>query len=107
MDVLSNKNYRSYDYISRYQQFPYFFHKEDNKYVYGTTAQLDDTLGYSLHIVKPNDTIDSIALEYYNNPTLYWIICDFNRIQDPFIKLKVGDSIKVPIISSLQFKQEN
>lgn len=106
MEVLQEKSFRSYDYISRYSQFPYYFNQQDNKYIYGTTAQLDTSVGYSIHKVKVGDTFDSIALDYYNNPTLYWIICDFNRVQDPFKKLKVGDKIKVPVLSSIVYVKE-
>lgn len=105
MNNISKKNYKSYDYVSRYQQFPYFYHNIDDKYFYGTTAQLNDTLGYSLHVVKEGDTFDSIALAYYNNPTYYWIICDFNKIQNPYKKLQVGEKIKVPVMSAIQFLQ--
>ena len=86
MEVLESKSYRSYDYISRYTAFPYYYNKEDNKYIYGTTSQLNTDVGYSIHIVRKNDTYDSIALDYYNTPTLYWVICDFNQIQNPFDK---------------------
>lgn len=103
MEVLNDKSYRSYDYISRYSAFPYYYHKEDNKYIYGTTSQLNTDIGYSLHIAKKNDTYDSIALEYYNTPTLYWVICDFNQIQDPFKKPEIGTKIKVPVLSSISF----
>lgn len=107
MEVLNEKGFRSYDYISRYQQFPYYFNYVDNKYVYGTTAQLDTSVGYSIHNVKNGDTFDSIALDYYNNPTLYWIICDFNRVQDPYRKLKQGEQIKVPVLSSVIYDKES
>ena len=106
MEYLKDKNYRSYDYISRYQKFPYYFHKQDNRYIYGVTSQLNTNIGYSLHIVKQGDTLDSIALDYYNSPSYYWIICDFNQIQNPYVKLKVGDKIKVPVLSSITYKQE-
>lgn len=107
MDVLEKKSFRTYDYISRYQSFPYYYNKEDDKYIYGVTSHIDDSSGYSIHIVRDGDTYDSISLQYYNNPTLYWIICDFNRVCDPYKKLNVGDRIKIPVISSLQFIQEN
>ena len=91
MENITSKSYRSYDYISRYSSFPYYYHKEDNKYFYGTTAHLNkENIGYSLYTVKKNDTFDSIALNYYNSPTLYWIICDFNGFQNPYTKLKEG-----------------
>ena len=104
MEKLTNKAYRSYDYISRYAAFPYFFNAEDNKYVQGTTAQLNrEGVGYSIHTVTRGDTFDSIALDYYNSPTLYWVICDFNSIQDPFTELKTGQQLKVPVLSSVSF----
>lgn len=80
MEILQNKSFRSYDYISRYAAFPYYFNPEDNKYIYGTTAQLKQDIGYSLHLIKKNETLDSIALDYYNSPTLFWVIADFNQI---------------------------
>ena len=103
MEKLTDKGYRSYDHISRYSPFPYYFHTEDNRYVYGTTAQLNDSMGYALHTVAKGDTFDSLALDYYNSPTLYWVICDFNRIQDPYKKLEVGTKIKIPVLSQISF----
>jgi len=103
MDVLTNKAYKTHSKISRYTPFPYYYHTIDNKYVYGKTAYLKDTTIYTAHTVKQGDTFDSLALDYYNNPTLYWIICSFNRIQDPFQNLKVGSVIKIPAIANIEF----
>lgn len=103
MDKLSEKSYRDYHYISRYTSFPYFYNETDNKYIYGTTAQLREDNAYVLHTVTQGDTFDSLALKYYNNPTLYWVICDFNKIQDPYRDLEVGQKIKIPALSSIRF----
>lgn len=103
MNVLINENYKSYDYLSRYSSFPYFYNINDNKYTYGITAQLKNDTPYVEHIVKQGETIDNLALKYYNNPTKFWIICDFNRIQDPFIELKVGQKLKMPVVTNLQY----
>ena len=103
MSVLTNKSYRQYNKISRYSVFPYYYHTKDDKYVYGKTAYLKDTTLYSIYTVKRNDTFDSIALEFYNNPTLYWVICSFNHIQDPFLPLKEGQTLKIPSISNIEF----
>lgn len=105
MNVLTNKQYKEYDKLSRYSSFPFYFHTLDNKYIYGKTAYLKDTTVYTLHTIKNGDTIDSLALEYYNNPTLYWIICSFNRINDPYKKLIPGEQIKIPSISNIEFKR--
>lgn len=103
MEVLKNKSYTDSDQLSRYTPFPYYYHTKDNKYVRGITSYLKDTTVYSLYEVQQGDTFDSIALEYYNNPTLYWIICSFNHIQDPFTELQIGQKLKIPALSNIEF----
>lgn len=103
MNVLKNKSYKQYTKLSRYSPFPYYYHETDNKYIYGKTSYLKDTTIYTLYTVKRNDTFDSLALHFYNNPTLYWIICSFNHIQDPFMELKEGTKLKIPSISNIEF----
>ena len=103
MEVLKNKSYKQYDKISRYSPFPYYYHTKDDKYVYGKTSYLRDDTLYTTYTIKRGDTLDGLALEFYNNPTLFWIICSFNRIQDPFTQLKEGETIKIPSLSNIEF----
>ena len=103
MDVLTDKSYKKYKRLSRYSNFPYYYNKEDGKYIYGTTAQLNDTTSSVIHTVKQGDTFDTLALYYYGNPTYYWIICDFNHIQDPYRTLKVGEKINIPTFSTIEY----
>lgn len=103
MDTLTNKQYKSYEKLSRYNNFPYYFDTLSDKYVYGTTSYLKDDISYTIHYAAEGDTWDSLALNYYNNPTFFWIICDFNRVQDPFTEIKVGTAIKIPSFSELDF----
>ena len=42
-NTVTNKQYRTYSSLSRYQTFPIYFNLEDNKYIYGTTDYLNDT----------------------------------------------------------------
>lgn len=105
MDILTNKQYRQYDYFSRYASFPYYYHTIDKKYIYGTASQLKDSTSYILHKVARNDTLDILALHYYNNPTLFWVIADFNHIQDPYQPLEVNTDIKIPMISQVSFEE--
>jgi len=104
MSVLVNENYKSYDSLSRYQTFPFWYNTLDNKYIMGVTAQLKDDTLYSIHVAVKGDTWDSLSLHYYGNPTWYWIICDFNRVQDPFTEIKEGEHIKIPSFSNIQFE---
>lgn len=103
MGKLINKSFKQYEYISRYSTVPYYYDEQFDKYVYGTAYNLRTDTPYIIHIAKERDTFDTLALKYYNNPTLYWVICDFNRIQNPFSEIEVGDKIKVPTLSSISF----
>lgn len=103
MDKLTDKSYRSYDYISRYQSFPYYYNSTDKHYIYGTTSQLDDSTSYTLYKTQKNDTFDSISLKFYNSPIFFWVICDFNRIQDPYMTIEEGTFLKIPSLTTIQF----
>lgn len=104
MDILKNKQYKEYVTLSRYNSVPFYFNTLDNKYQYGTVSHLSTDCPYRLHIVAYGETYDSLALKYYNNPTYYWVICDFNRIIDPFSTPKPNTTIKIPTLSKLQFE---
>lgn len=105
MEVLTNEQYKDYSYTSRYSAFPFYYNKNDGKYVYGVTKQLATDIEYVAHTVTDKDTLDSLALKYYGRPDYYWIIADFNRIRDPFTTLKGKyTTIKVPSLTSLYFK---
>lgn len=106
MEVLQDKTYKNYDYTSRYAGFPYYYQTQDKKYIYGTTANLKDSLVYTLYEVQYGDTYDSIALDFYNTPLYFWVICDFNRIQDPFDEPTPGTYLKIPSISNLSFESD-
>lgn len=103
MDVLKNKTYKEYPRISRYSSFPYYYNTLDNKFVEGTTKYLSTDSVYILRTVYPGDTYDTLALEYYNNPTYYWVICSFNQIQDPFKKPPEGSVLRIPSLSEINY----
>lgn len=103
MDVLTDKSYKSTQKISRYTKFPYYYHRIDDKYVYGTTSYLDDSTPYTTYTLTFDMYLDDLALMFYDNPTLYWIIADFNRIVDPFILLSKGSVVKIPVYSNITY----
>lgn len=105
MDRLTNKNYKTYDYISRYSSIPYYYNKEDNKYIYGLSSYLSEDNTFVAHTIKDYDTLDLLALTYYGRPDLYWIIADFNKILDPFINLQEKfTTIKIPTLTNIYYK---
>lgn len=104
MEKLINKRYNSFDYPCRYTTVPYFYDTETKQDIYGIGMQMSNKTAYVSHKVTTEDTLDSLALTYYNNPTYWWVIAYFNRISDPFITLyKKFSVIKIPSISSIEF----
>lgn len=103
MSKIENKAYKDYNRISRYSVFPYYYNRLDDKYMYGLTSHLKTEVNYVNHHVKQEDTLDTLALYYYNNPTYFWVIADFNRIQDPYEKLEIGRVLKIPTFSNIEF----
>lgn len=105
MDTLKNKKFASFDYLSRYTGVPYYFDTRNNCEVFGIGEQMDKTSEYVTHKVAVGDTLDKLALKYYNNPTYWWVIAYFNTILDPFINLKLHyQTLRIPNISSITFK---
>lgn len=103
MDILTDKSYKSYNYTSRYSSYPYYYNYLDDKYVYGLTSQLSTNTDYTTHDVEIGDTLDKLAYKYYGRPDLYWVIADFNRIQDPFIVLyNKYNYINIPNITNIR-----
>ena len=45
-EILTQKTYKEYDYVSRYSVFPYYYNRLDEKYIYGITAQLNKNTNY-------------------------------------------------------------
>jgi hypothetical protein len=108
MDTLKNKNYESYDYLSRYTQVPYYFDTIKQREIYGIGSNLDKSIPYVSHKLTSEDTLHSLSLQYYNNPTYWWVIAYFNDIQDAFVHLiKHYTIIKIPNIASVTFGRTN
>lgn len=105
MDVLINKAKRFYEYTSRYATFPYYYHTEDKKYIYGITNNLREDTEYVIHMIRDTDTLDSLALKYYGRPDLFWVIADFNRITDPYIKLVDRyNFLNIPTLAGIRYR---
>ena len=69
----------------------------------GRKRQQPKDTEYFTYRIKQSDTLDSLALKYYNNPTFWWIIAYFNNMLDSLEPLTVGSTIKIPALSSISF----
>lgn len=108
MDTLKNKTYASFDYLSRYTNTPYYYDTVSGKEIYGIGTNLKTNTEFVTHEVRSNDTLHSLALKYYNNPTFWWVIAYFNDIQDSFKPLRNKyKTLRIPSISSIEFGRVN
>ena len=105
MDILRNETYPQHSNLSRYTLVPIFYNTLDKIYQPGFPVQLSKDILHIKHKVVAGDTLDSLSLWYYGNPTYYWIIADFNDILDPFVPLSVGEYIKIPTFSEITFNE--
>lgn len=107
MDTLINKHIAHTGYLSRYNTVPIYYDTLEDRKVYGIGQSLDKDVPYVTHKVTEKDTLDSIALKYYNNPTYWWIIAYFNELADAFEclfpKYKV---LQIPNIANINFVTE-
>jgi len=104
MDDLTKKRFAQFDYTSRYTGIPYYYNKKDQREIYGLSRNMIKNSSWVAHKVTQDDTLDKLALNYYNNPSYWWVIAYFNDIQDAFIRLKDHfDIIKIPSINSIEF----
>ena len=105
MNVLKDKSSRTYFYTSRYATLPYYYNTLDKKYMYGISKNLNTNTDYILHNLVDSDSLDSLALKYYGRPDLFWVIADFNNLNDPYIKLvDKMSSIKIPALSGITWR---
>lgn len=104
MDILTNKRVNRFEYICRYTGVPYYYNTEDQRDIMGLGQNMLKDIPWVAHKVLPEDTWDSLALTYYNNPSYWWVIAYFNDVQDSLApieeKFKV---VKIPSISEIRF----
>lgn len=105
MDILTNKERKSYDYISRYSSVDFAYNTKDNKYMYMLAKHVSKNNSYILVPVSVDTNLDYLANKYYGRPDYFWLIADFNDILDPFLPLYGRfKEIKIPSISSIEFE---
>ena len=57
----------------------------------------------TLVTIKQEDVLrpDLIGQKAYNSPDLYWVVMEYNNIQDPMFDLKIGQILKIPAIEKV------
>ena len=71
MDTLKDKQYGVFDYTCRYAGVPYYFDTLERREIFGIGSNMFKNSAWLAHKVTQEDTLDNLALTYYNNPTLW------------------------------------
>lgn len=63
----------------------------------------------TLVAVKQEDILrpDLISFKAYQTPDLWWVILEYNNIQDPLFELQVGQILKIPTIDRVLLAIQN
>jgi len=51
---------------------------------------------YKEYVVMENDSWTSISYRFYDTIELWWLICKFNGVKNPFYELTAGTVLKIP-----------
>jgi len=55
------------------------------------------------HVIIDGDRIDILTYRYLGDPTLWWMICDFNDIAFP-LDLTVGVTLRIPSLERVMLE---
>lgn len=67
-----------------------------NRLQIDTSPQPDDLF----HVVQDTDQIDLLAYRYLGDPTLWWLICDYNDIFFP-LDIDLGSVLRIPSVEHI------
>ena len=55
-----------------------------------------DESKYNTYVIQENDAWTTISFKFYQTVELWWLICKFNNIKNPFTELEPGKPILIP-----------
>jgi nucleoid-associated protein YgaU len=53
-------------------------------------------ISYKEHIYKEGERLDSIAYQYYKNPSFWWLIAEYNPEVLDFFTINPGKTLRIP-----------
>lgn len=66
------------------------------KNIYFDNTQYLTSSDVETYIIVDDDSWSSISYRFYRTYKLWWLICKFNNITNPFYELTPGKEIKIP-----------
>ena len=95
------------------------FDTKFSRYLHGgKTETSKNKLGWHERVIIPHDASDIVyvmekkyegrpdllASVMFNDPSLAWVILQFNRILDPAVELREGTVLRIPTVDRLKSK---
>ncbi len=75
-------------------------HKRAKTKLAGTIKDIEQVKRYIVHTIAPDESISTLAEQYYGDYRKFHLIADYNELEDP-TKVKVGQDIKIPVIEGI------
>lgn len=85
------------DVLRRYENSKNFTDAYGNQIDRRYSRVSKDFSSIQIELDRPR-TFDSLSLQFYGTPIMYWLIADYNDYLDPDILLQTGTKIKIPVI---------
>ncbi|MGD9174366.1 MAG: tetratricopeptide repeat protein [Desulfobacterales bacterium] len=66
----------------------------------GASKDMGQVKRYIVHTIQPDESISTLAEQYYGDYRKFHLIADYNEMEDP-TRVKVGQNIKIPVIEGM------
>ena len=66
----------------------------------GTSKDMGQVKRYIVHTIQPDESISTLAEQYYGDYRKFHLIADYNEMEDP-TRVRVGQDIKIPVIEGM------
>ena len=102
--LIENGTFPDVDKLDKYD-FANFFNvvnKGEKSYfnlcknIYFDNIQYLTSSDVELYVIVENDSWSNISYKFYKTYKLWWLICKFNGVKNPFYELTPGKVIKIP-----------
>jgi hypothetical protein len=75
----------------------YVFRSNKTVMVLGSASASSDL--FDEYQFSAGDSWSSVAYKFYGSEELWWVICKFNQMSNPFLMPAVGETIRMPKMS--------
>ena len=84
--------------MNRYYDIPLFPNEEGKLYSRNVIFPIIQPSASDIYVISTaGDRFDTLALEYYQDPSLWWIIAGINNTKKDSLTIKPGIQLRIPM----------